>query len=114
LQAFQNQVRAQLEPLDSELAQTLIQRAQEIIDNLTSGSTGSPRALFTHCQRQGSGTFRLQFSTSSGKSPVIAASTNMTDWELIGVAVDRGDGTFEFEDAAAIRFGSRFYRFILP
>jgi hypothetical protein len=37
LQAFQNKVLAQLEPVDPEAAQALIQAAQEVIDTLNSG-----------------------------------------------------------------------------
>jgi len=36
------------------------------------------------------------------------------DWEMIGVALDHGDGTFEFEEADAARFRGRFYRVLSP
>jgi hypothetical protein len=119
LQAFQNQIHAQLEPLDAEAARTLIQSAQEVIDVLVNAGPGSIpggilQARFNDLIRQPDGKFRMQFASPSGRIHVVAASTNMLDWELIGVAVDRGDGTFEFEDTSATRFDSRFYRIISP
>ena len=33
---------------------------------------------------------------------------------MIGVAVDHGDGGFEFEDANAAKFQNRFYRILSP
>ena len=33
---------------------------------------------------------------------------------MIGVAVDHGDGTFEFEDSHAAKFPNRFYRIVSP
>ncbi len=41
-------------------------------------------------------------------------STNLVDWEMLGVATERGDGTFEFEDGNAARFQNRFYRIVSP
>jgi len=119
LQAFQNQVRAQLEPLDSEAAQTLIQTAQEVIDLLGGGTQNSiasegPQLQIDNLNHQSDGRLRMRFSTPSGKIYIVAASTNMLDWELIGVAVDQGDGTFEFEDRSSTRFPTRFYRIISP
>jgi len=38
----------------------------------------------------------------------------MVDWELIGVGVKQGDGTFVFEDEKASRFSTRFYKILNP
>ena len=46
---------------------------------------------------------------------MIAASTNLVDWQLIGVATETAFGTFEFEeDAAGAHFPARFYHIISP
>ena len=119
LRAFQEQIRAQLQPLDPDLAQTMLQASQAVIDNLTGGLAGSgpgggapPR--FDHMVRNSDGSIRLQLLGDSGHNYTVAASTNMLDWEPIGAAVDRGNGTFEFEDTNAVRIATRFYRIISP
>ena len=111
--AFQNKVRAQVAPLDPALAASLIQSAQDIIDALSGGNTnpsGRPRGPFTSLARQPNGAMRMQFTSKTRGLYVIEASTNLVDWEMIGVAALRADGGFEFEDAQAARFSSRFYR----
>jgi hypothetical protein len=117
LQAFQNQVRAQVEPLDSALAQDLIQTAQAVIDTLNNGTPGMTavgNARFERLVCKANGKVWMQLSAAPGKIQVVAASTNLMDWELIGVAVDRGDGSFEFEDSSASHFATRFYRIVSP
>src|SRR5207244_1084881 len=104
-----DKVRAQVEPLDSQLAQSFIQAAQAVIDAL---SNAGPLIVRIQLVRQADGRVRVQFSAPSGNTHVIAASTNMIDWGLIGVAVDNGDGTFKFEDGDGCRFPARFYRII--
>ena len=97
------------------VAESLIQQAQEVIDILSSGGdslrgNAGARILFG----QGKDRVRLQFAAAAGKLQVIAASTNLIDWELIGVATENTLGAFEFEDPAAARFPARFYRIISP
>jgi hypothetical protein len=41
---------------------------------------------------------------------LVEASTNMVDWEVIGVPTVQLDGTFEFVDPDAAKFPGRFYR----
>lgn len=116
LQAFQNQVTAQVAPLDAELAATFIQAAQEVIDVLSGNNTNPGRQLgrLGTPTRQPNGKVQMQFSAEPGNPYVIEASTNLTDWEMIGVAVSpAGEGT-EFEDTQAARFSRRFYRTHLP
>ena len=113
LLAFQNQVRGQVSPLDQSLADSLIQAAQQIIDALTGGATnpgGRLHGQFTSMTRQASGHVRLQFTGQSGALHLIEASTNMVDWELIGAAVPREQGQFEFEESRTAKFMQRFYR----
>jgi len=113
LMTFQNKVRAQVVPLDSALAETLIRAAQDIIDSLVAGS-GRARGKFTSFTREADGETRLKFEADPGALYIIQASTNLVDWEVIGVAYDRGSGAFEFDDATAARFGTRYYRIMSP
>ena len=117
LRAFQNKVRAQVTPSDPALAATVIQAAQDIIDVLSGGNTnprGRPHGRFTAVGHQANGRAQVQFSAERGLTYVVEASTNLVDWEMIGVAVDHGDGTFDFEDSNAARFPSRYYRLVSP
>jgi uncharacterized delta-60 repeat protein len=117
LQAFQNQLRAQVAPLDAALADTFIQAAQQAIDALSGGNTnpgGQPQGRFTSLTRQPGGRTQLQFSGEAGRRYIIEASANLIDWEMIGVAAGEADGSFAFEDAQSARFISRFYRILAP
>jgi uncharacterized delta-60 repeat protein len=117
LQAFQNQVSAQVAPLDAALADTFIQAAQQAIDALSGGNTnpgGHSQGRFTSLTRQPSGPIRLQFAGEPGRRYIIEASTNLTDWAMIGVATGEADGSFAFEDPQSARFPSRLYRVLAP
>ena len=56
------------------------------------------------------GHVRMQFRGEAGQRHLVEASTNLVDWEVIGVAVEPGDGSYEFEDHQARMAPSRFYR----
>ncbi len=117
LLAFQNQVQAQLAPLDAALAASFIQTAQDIIDVLSGGGTnpgGRPHGRFTAVGHQPNGRVQMQFSAEPGPVYILEASINLVDWEMIGVAADQGGGMFTFEDANAARFPNRFYRIVSP
>ncbi len=104
-------------PLDPALAASLIQAAREVIDVLSGGVTnpaGRPHGRLTGATPQPNGRVRLQFQAERGPVYLLEASTNLVDWERIGVAVGRSDGTFEFEDPNAARFPNRFYRITSP
>jgi len=109
LQAFQNQVRAQVAPYDPALAQQLIRAAQEIID-LLDGGRHRPHRQFTRVERLDPGKVRMELAVESTARHVIEASTNLVDWELIGVAAERFDGMFEVTDPAGAGMPARFYR----
>ncbi|NOS71585.1 MAG: PQQ-binding-like beta-propeller repeat protein [Verrucomicrobia bacterium] len=117
LRAFQHQVGAQVARHDPELAQTLIQAARDIIDALGGGNTHPPGGLhcrFTCLTCQPNGRMRMQFSAEVGGTHIIEASTNLVNWEMIGVAAPMPDSRFEFEDAQSGNFSSRFYRVVHP
>ncbi|MDD5139888.1 MAG: immunoglobulin domain-containing protein [Verrucomicrobiales bacterium] len=112
LQAFQNQVAAQISPLDPELAQSLIDAAQSIINALSGGGEASNKAV--KASSHANGKIHLNFSGMHQQIYIIEASTNLVDWEKIGVAKDQGDGTFDFDDADAVKMSGRFYRVVAP
>jgi hypothetical protein len=117
LQAFQNQVCAQVSPIDADVAASLLEAAQQIIDALSSGGTnpgGKPHGRFTSCTRQPNGHVTMQFITEAAGTYLIEASTNLVNWELVGVAAQRPDGQFEFEDPQTAQFVQRFYRVRVP
>jgi PKD repeat protein len=117
LLAFQNQVRAQVAPVDSVLAASLIQLAGQIVVALSGGEhnpAGKPQAHFTSVTRQSKGAMRMRFTAQTGGLYFIEASTNLLDWEMIGAAAPVADGVFEFEDHQATWFSSRLYRVSAP
>jgi len=111
LQAFQNKVTAQISPVDPALAQTLIDEAQSIINALSGGAASHKGMKAT---AQANGKIHLNFSGIHQQVYIIEASTNLVDWEMIGVAQDLGDGTFDFDDADAPRIPQRYYRVVAP
>ncbi len=111
LQAFQNQVRAQVSTLDPELADSFIQAAQEIIDALAAGQL---HGKITFVSRETGGKTRLKGDAAPGALYIVEASTNLLDWEMIGVTTNNGAGTFEFEDTSSSPLSVRFYRVVSP
>jgi hypothetical protein len=113
LKTFQTQVKAQVWPDDAALAASLTQSAQDIIDALRGGKTnpgGRPQFQFTSISRQPEGRVRMQFAGDSGAPYLIESSTNLIDWELIGIASSTTNGQFQFDDKQAGRFARRYYR----
>jgi hypothetical protein len=112
LQAFQNQVSAQIAPLDATLAQSLIDTAQSIINALT--ATGGNPHQNLKAAANGNGKVHLNFTGVHQQTYIIESSTNLVDWEMIGVAKDQGDGTFNFDDSVSTQTPGRFYRVVTP
>lgn len=116
LLAFQNQVRAQVAPVDADLAETFIKAAQQVIDILSAGNTnpgGHPRAKITSLARQFDGRVRMQIAADSSGTYFVEASTDLADWEMIGVAAVQPDGSLGFEDRQAACRPQRFYRAVV-
>ena len=113
LQAFQNQITAQVAPLDPTLAGTLINDAQTIIDDLANGGA-TVHGKIAATINQANGQLHLKFSAPQGKTYIIEASTDLVHWQMIGVAKIQSDGTFDFDDANAMRMSGRFYRVMAP
>jgi hypothetical protein len=114
LQAFQNKVSAQVGKSAPALAQTLIAAAQQVIDALQGNGSHALASKLHALKRQPDGKVQLGFSGLAGQVHIVEASTNLVDWEMIGVAADNGDGTFSFEDANAARLPNRYYRIVSP
>jgi hypothetical protein len=115
LEAFQNKTRAQVSPADPALAQTFIQTAQQLVAILsTDCSPARPSAKIGKVTRQANGKLRMHFSAPQGFVYILEASTNLVDWERIGVAQDGGSGGFDFEDVTASQVPARFYRLSVP
>jgi hypothetical protein len=127
LRVFQLQVLGNVALHDPALARQFIRAAQEIIDALRNGRSddhGDRACLVAH---HGGVKGRFSFTTSAGRLHAIEASTNLLDWEVIGVATERADytfsqvpgtndaspvTTFDFADPNASAFPQRFYRVV--
>ncbi len=109
LRAFQNKVRAEVAPHDSTLAASLIQFAQQIIQAIGNGA--ARHAGHLSLVRQPQGSVQLGFSGESAGTYIVEASTNLVNWDRIGVASST-NGQFQFEDARGSRDARRFYRVV--
>jgi hypothetical protein len=115
LQAFQNKVGAQVAPSNPVLAQTFNQSAQQLVVLLsTDCSPAKPKATMAKVARQADGKLRMRFSAPHGFVYILEASTNLIDWDMVGVTTDRGSGEFDAEDLAAPQLPARFYRLVVP
>jgi hypothetical protein len=108
LAAFQNKIRAQLAPLDSELADWLVESADAIIALLRERS--DTKARIQSIARDAGGAARIHLVTGNPNIFIIEASADLIHWERIGAATAGADGAVVFEDAACARFPARFYR----
>jgi hypothetical protein len=116
LKAFQLNVRAQVGRRDPALAASLIGSAQKIVDAIAACCRGRGRGLeqifprISHVH----GKVHLEFPVTQRGIYLIEASSDLVHWEEIGVASDRNDGNFEFEDPNAAQKPARFYRIVSP
>ena len=101
-----------MSPLDADLGQTFVQAAQAVIDTLAGASKA--RSRITLVSPQGAGKMRVKGEAAPGARYVVEASTNLADWEMIGVATEAEAGVFEFEDHSATPASVRFYRLMSP
>jgi hypothetical protein len=115
LHAFQHKVHAQVEESDPALAAELITDSQAIIDILGQDCSpaGKPHGHVGKIHH-GNGKAHLQFDAPQGFVYIIEASTNLVDWERIGVATNYAAGEFEFDDPNATQAPARFYRIVVP
>jgi uncharacterized delta-60 repeat protein len=64
--------------------------------------------------RNMSGQWQIRFSGMPGMHHSVLASSNLTQWTLIGAAVEVSPGVFEFTDINSALSPRRFYRLRLP
>jgi hypothetical protein len=112
LQAFQQQVLAQVAPIDPALANQFIQLAQDIIEILSSDSRAHGK--IANLTRHPNGAVTVQFSASTGATYIIETSEDLDRWDKVGVASEVSAGAFEFSDPRAQGASTRFYRIVLP
>ncbi len=111
LLAFQNKVRAQVSPEDPAFAASLIQGSQDVIDALGGRlARGRPAIAAVHHDSQGNA--HLQIRGALETTYIIQASSNLLEWEMLGVVNVGEDGSAIFNDKEADRFTQRFYRLI--
>lgn len=79
-----------------------------------SSSPAGPRASNCRLICHPNGRVCIRFSAPRGWAYIIQASTNLMDWQQIGVAVESGEDEFEFEDSQTGQFPRRFYRVVGP
>ncbi len=114
LQAFEQKLAARLESQSPGLDPQLAASARTIIDILENGClTVAPhRRDIEKINREPNGNLKLQFNAPHGPLYVIEASTNLVDWEKIGIATHPRSDEFEYEDRSASPY--RFYRVTVP
>jgi uncharacterized delta-60 repeat protein len=81
-----------------------------------SGLATGPR--LAGVSRSGSGSLQFSFSSLSGGTFTVLASSNLflpaSNWILLGPALEISPGAFEFQDTTGMSFPSRFYRVRSP
>jgi hypothetical protein len=60
------------------------------------------------------GRVQLEILGDAGETLTIEASTNLTDWQILGQRKTGADGTTTFDDIDAPRLRSRIYRVSTP
>jgi hypothetical protein len=110
LVAFQHQVDTTVVPLDPDLAQTLEDAAQEIIDAVNGHRTHPGKGDVVADSAARKENFKMSFSGPGSHAYFIEASTDLVNWNVIGLARDCGRGLFDFEDVRSAQYPGRFYR----
>ncbi len=112
LQSFQHKVQVQLSPIDPDLAQSLIDDAQTIINTIGGGGNGRTK-LNLNVDSPGN-KLHLNFHGLSGQTYIIESSSDMVNWQKVGVAQDQGTGAFDFSENQPTGVTTRFYRVVKP
>jgi hypothetical protein len=114
LQAFQQKAKAQLGDSAPDLAERLTQASQDIIEilNQNCSQSSKPNVQVAKVHHENGRTY-LQFEAPQAFIYIIETSTNLVNWETIGVATNFSPGTFEFEDPDARLSPARFYRVVI-
>lgn len=112
LRAFRNKVCAQAP--DGNLARELIEGTGQVVAALRGGEAKPIACNFHSLKRLPNGRIHFQFSATPRQEYLVEASTNIVDWEIIGVSTIGSGGEFEFEDVEAAKHQCRYYRIVAP
>ncbi len=109
---FQHEVQRLVPQFDRTLADALNQAAQGLRNALLllHGRYGGTPPAVSHL---GNGVIQLRFSGEAGQVHVIEASSDLVNWQEIGVAAGAANGSFEFEDREAGALSHRYYRIVV-
>ena len=118
LQAFQNQVTAQVAPSDPASADMLSRDSQSIIDALTSVTKSSKQKLQSLLRRAKiHGPINLSGAHAQAAREqvhIVESSDDSIHWAKIGVAQQSRKAAFEFNYLRATNHSARFYRLVTP
>jgi alpha-tubulin suppressor-like RCC1 family protein len=89
-----------------DLQAAIADEVSAVRESLMAGNRGRLRVLASDRP----GCVRVEFQGEVGQRYVIQASTNLVDWEMIGVGTLPANGVCDFEDCNTAKFASRFYR----
>ena len=100
MQAFQNQLRGKVAPVDPALATVLTSQAQRIIDAAQAAApAGSDSQTDQRITRLPGGNVCVIIHGQPGSVYLIEGTDDLTTWEAVGVAEEREPGCFLYEQA---------------
>jgi hypothetical protein len=73
----------------------------------------APAFRLTNLSRLPDGRFQFSYTNTTSINPSVYASTNLTNWLLIGAATQVGPGLYQFTDPAT-NLPRRFYQLRVP
>jgi hypothetical protein len=79
--------------------------------------TPTPSSTFsvlTGLRSLGDGVFQFTYTNNTGQPCSVYASTNLSDWAVVGRATQILPGVFQFTDSAAASHPRRFYSLRFP
>jgi hypothetical protein len=94
------------------LADNLTYVAQQIIGPVQANARQRP--TISSLQNRGGSHKSPSFAGALGQIYLIQASSDLNNWETIGVASETDTGSFQFDDANSSTASARFYRLVAP
>ncbi|MEY4386868.1 MAG: hypothetical protein RLY20_2151, partial [Verrucomicrobiota bacterium] len=108
LELVQDRIRDWVAPVDAELAEQWLWITQQILDIFGEIKPGNAGAV--KMDQDAGGKQTLRFLGDRNRPYLIEASVDLIRWEVIGAAIERGPGRYEFNDLRPSDAPSRFYR----
>ena len=112
LTTVQDRIRDRVTPVDDALAEQWVWIAQEIIDAF--GEVKSGMAGTAKMEQDAHGKRTLRFDASRNRPYLVEASVDFLNWDVVGAAVERSSGSYEFTDPDNGTAPWRFYRLRMP